>query len=265
MSASVHAIDTKPRTRADWAARITTAYAKTVESIVKTGAELLAAKDALPRGAFQKMVRRDLPFGDRTAQKLMAIARNPALTDEANWPQLPAAWTQLYELSRFEPDVIAQLVAHGDQVGKRLNEMDTAEMLLATDLLRRPQNRQADPAVSEAPTKDDARQDRAPLWIVPDAPSSSAPAETPHHCAERASRPACPPPAAAGQFEPVPDGELAFPAAAQRFSQSLASALPDQPPTGQAASGLEALKQAWGRATATERLEFIGWASKRMR
>ena len=53
MSASVHAIDTKPRTRADWAARITTAYAKTIEAVIKTGTELINAKDALPQSYCQ--------------------------------------------------------------------------------------------------------------------------------------------------------------------------------------------------------------------
>ena len=261
MSASVHAIDTKPRTRADWAARITTAYAKTVESIVKTGAELLNAKDALPHGAFQKMVRRDLPFGDRTAQKLMAIARNPALTDEANWPQLPAAWTQLYELSRFEPDVIAQLVAHGNQAGKRLNEMDTAEMLMATDILRRPRHRPADPADSGPPRKRDPQQRRPPLQIVADAHGATTTAPTP--CAERAPQPAPSSADTCAQFEPVPDGELDFPDAAQRLSQPITSVRPSEPETVTEVSGLDALKEAWDRATAMERLEFMSWAAKR--
>jgi hypothetical protein len=69
------------------------ALTRTIDSIVKKGAELPAAKETLPHDAFKEMVRSDLPFPERTAQELMAIARHPFLADASNWSLLPAALT----------------------------------------------------------------------------------------------------------------------------------------------------------------------------
>lgn len=106
------AIQSDPTCAADWAARIRFAYSNTLGSIIAVGRELTAAKGALPHGAFEKMVRGDLPFSEATARKFMAIAAHEALADEILWPALPAAWTLLYEFAhRLTPAQVRQFIA----------------------------------------------------------------------------------------------------------------------------------------------------------
>jgi len=101
----------KPKTRAQWAARIKTAHKETVGAILKLGGLLLAAKRALARGAFLKMIEDDLPFTASTAQRLMKIADDPRLTDAAHVQLLPAAWGTLYELTKLPDGTFAQAVS----------------------------------------------------------------------------------------------------------------------------------------------------------
>jgi hypothetical protein len=44
-------------------------------AIIETGRLLVQAKDCLEHGQWLEMVRAELPFAERTAQRLMAIAR----------------------------------------------------------------------------------------------------------------------------------------------------------------------------------------------
>lgn len=66
--------DPKPRRRQ-------AATGKTVESIIRTGKLLIEAKAKLKHGDFIAMLRSDLPFRERTAQRLMCIARRPNLAN----------------------------------------------------------------------------------------------------------------------------------------------------------------------------------------
>ena len=68
-------------TRDDFAAAITCRWQETVRGCTDVGGLLLKAKDSLPHGEFVQMVRDQLPFGWRTANMLMAIARHPVLAD----------------------------------------------------------------------------------------------------------------------------------------------------------------------------------------
>jgi Protein of unknown function (DUF3102) len=67
--------------RARWAGQISAAWRSSIEAIFECGRLLIAAKDALDHGEFTKMVEHDLPFGERTAQRLMVIARDTRLTN----------------------------------------------------------------------------------------------------------------------------------------------------------------------------------------
>ena len=60
----------KSKTRAQWAAEIIAAHKQSVESILKIGHTLIAAKKALAHGEFLKMIEHDLPFDASTAQRL---------------------------------------------------------------------------------------------------------------------------------------------------------------------------------------------------
>jgi hypothetical protein len=88
--------------RKEHAVRINEAWQKTVDGIVETGLRIHDARTgqhALPHGTFQEMVRDDLHFTPRTAQRLMAIASNEVLSNTTHVSHLPASWGTLYELS----------------------------------------------------------------------------------------------------------------------------------------------------------------------
>jgi len=74
---------TVAKSRPEWAAEIHADYKKTIEQsiegILKIGRTLIAAKKALPHGAFLEMIDHDLPFDSSTAQRLMKIARDPRI------------------------------------------------------------------------------------------------------------------------------------------------------------------------------------------
>jgi len=89
--------------RAVFVRRIREAWSASVAGVVGVGRVLVEAKENLP-GEFGVMIERDLPFGQRTAQMLMAIGRHAVLSDPNHGSRLPSSWRTLYELSRVEPD-----------------------------------------------------------------------------------------------------------------------------------------------------------------
>jgi hypothetical protein len=85
--------------RAYFAAQITAEWRKSLQAILGGGRKLIVAKDKLDHGEFAKMAEHDLPFGLRTAQRLMAIARDKRLTKATHASLLPSCWTALYALT----------------------------------------------------------------------------------------------------------------------------------------------------------------------
>lgn len=107
-------VDDRFDTRREWAGRIAGALGKSVEGIIEAGALLTEAKADLAHGEFLYMVKADLRLTPRTAQRLMAIAANPVLSNGTKSSYLPTSWTTLYELSRWEPRVLEAAVRkHG--------------------------------------------------------------------------------------------------------------------------------------------------------
>jgi hypothetical protein len=86
-----------------------------VETIIAIGSILIEAKadPKLEHGQFEAMVERDLPFGPRTARMLMAVARDPLLSDRNHGSVLPPSWRTLYELSRLPEPVLEAALADG--------------------------------------------------------------------------------------------------------------------------------------------------------
>ena len=103
-------MSTKAVTRKQWAAKICAIHARTVQGVFQMGRELLAAKKNLPYGTFIAMVESDLPFGKRTAQRLMAIAADRRLAKAAQGSLLPAIWRTLYELHKLPDDALEQAI-----------------------------------------------------------------------------------------------------------------------------------------------------------
>jgi hypothetical protein len=89
----------------DWrgyATKIAAAWRKTTESIIETGRLLNEAKAEVEHGDWLKLVE-VLPFGEDTAQRLMAIARHPVISNTEHVRYFPPSWGTLYELTKV-PD-----------------------------------------------------------------------------------------------------------------------------------------------------------------
>jgi hypothetical protein len=93
--------------------RISQAWRDSVEAIIETGRRVLDAKEKLPHGEFTAVVKNDLPFGPRTAERLMAVADNPVISNATHGSHLPPSWRTLYELTRLPTPVLEAKIADG--------------------------------------------------------------------------------------------------------------------------------------------------------
>jgi N6-adenosine-specific RNA methylase IME4 len=104
-------------TRTEWAARIgcrwQDACAGMLEATFQIGRDLIEAKNELDHGEFIPMIENDLPFGKRSAQMFMAIAKDSKLA-KANFNSLlPPSWQTLYKITRFDDEVFDRLIDDG--------------------------------------------------------------------------------------------------------------------------------------------------------
>lgn len=111
---------TSPNKRADlfnqvdhFIEEITAAWNKQVAAIIEVGKLLIRAKDELEYGQFTEMIGRRLPFGERTAQRLMKIAKHPLLSDPTLMSVLPPSWALLHRLTEFPERELQQILADG--------------------------------------------------------------------------------------------------------------------------------------------------------
>jgi hypothetical protein len=84
-----------------WATKIRAAWQNPLATIFEVGDLLVAAKAELPSGQFEKM-RNELPFGERTEERLMAIARDKRLRQATHGSLLPPSWRTVFELTRAQ-------------------------------------------------------------------------------------------------------------------------------------------------------------------
>jgi|SRR5882672_9111969 len=122
----------------DWAKQINLAWRKTAESIIETGRLLIECKAAMP-GHFMKMVRDQLDFGLDTAERLMSIARHPALADSAVLRTLPRSYVTLAVDALVRPFSSAELYptpsrdnevkALTDQIDRLKSELHMAQSM----------------------------------------------------------------------------------------------------------------------------------------
>ncbi len=104
---SATALTTNARSRNEWAEIIGADWRRSVESILQTGRDLVAAKEGpnkLPHGEFMAMVETDLPFKQDTAEQLMRVARHPVISNSDNSRNLPSKMSVLIELSQLSED-----------------------------------------------------------------------------------------------------------------------------------------------------------------
>src|SRR5262245_19184879 len=67
--------------RQEWTRAICSRWHETVRAFLEVGGMLIDAKTQLAHGEFGEMIERDLPFGSRTAQRLMAVAQHPSISN----------------------------------------------------------------------------------------------------------------------------------------------------------------------------------------
>jgi hypothetical protein len=107
-------------------AKINAAWQKSVESIIETGLLLIEARDALGYGQWGSMFATapltrgagrlstgKVNFSERTAQRLMTIAKHPVLSNPTHVSHLPASWGTLYELTTIPIREMERLIASG--------------------------------------------------------------------------------------------------------------------------------------------------------
>jgi hypothetical protein len=105
--------DGRVMTKETWASKITAAWQKSVAAIFEAGDLLIAAKDELAHGEFERMIMHELPFSPRTAQSLMAIARDERLRKAHHGALLPPSWRTLDELTRVSDEQFSQGLSRG--------------------------------------------------------------------------------------------------------------------------------------------------------
>jgi hypothetical protein len=111
-----------------WSRLICAAWQKSTTAIIETGRLLIQAKDSLEHGQWLEMVRAELPFTGRTAQRLMAIASNPVIANAAHASLLPPSWGTLYELTKL-PSVELEAKLSDGSINPRLERRDVAALL----------------------------------------------------------------------------------------------------------------------------------------
>lgn len=107
MTVSIKNLARERTSPSEWTERIAGAWTKAAAAVLETGKLLNEAKRALPHGEFARMLQSsDLPFSERTAQRLMAIARHPILSNPTHVSLLPPAWSTLSALCQLPGDTL---------------------------------------------------------------------------------------------------------------------------------------------------------------
>jgi N6-adenosine-specific RNA methylase IME4 len=114
-----------------FAADINREWRKSIEGILSAGALLVDAKQLLPHGQFTQMVETKLDFDIDTAQRLMAVSKNPALSNAAHARFLPRSWTTLHELSKAEPEALEQHFSEG-RIHPDMERKEAIQLVKAT-------------------------------------------------------------------------------------------------------------------------------------
>jgi hypothetical protein len=95
------------------ASHVSEAWQNAVESIVETGRRLNEAKERVGHGRWLDTVAL-LPFGERTAQRLMLIGSHPDLSNPTHGSYLPASWRTLDVLAQLPEGEIPRRIEAGE-------------------------------------------------------------------------------------------------------------------------------------------------------
>jgi len=114
------------------ATRICQSWRDSVEAIFETGHRIIEAKQELPHGEFLLTVKEKLPFTERAAQMLMAIASDRRLANTNHGSLLPSSCRTLYELTKLDDDAWAAALDSG-AICLEMQRQDVAEKPLGTE------------------------------------------------------------------------------------------------------------------------------------
>jgi hypothetical protein len=87
-----------------WAERINAAWRKSALAYIETGQMLIECKKTVVHGDWVELLSGKLDFDERTAQRLMKIARDPRLSNPSNLSLLPKHIDPLYRLTKLSDD-----------------------------------------------------------------------------------------------------------------------------------------------------------------
>ena len=126
-----------------YAKKITASWRKGWESVMETGQWLIDAKKEHGHGEFLRLFRghersvsEPVPFKEDNAEKYMAVAAHPVLSNSAHVRNLPPAFSTLYELTKLDDE---QIVA-GIKAGEIHAEMSRADATaLRSDAVQHPE------------------------------------------------------------------------------------------------------------------------------
>ena len=113
----------------DFASVIARRWQDSVLAIIDVGKLLMGAKNELPHGEFESMVESNkVPFGTRTARRLMAIATHSILSNRTHASDLPPSWMTVYELTRA-PDQALTLWLTDGTIHPEMERKDVLSLL----------------------------------------------------------------------------------------------------------------------------------------
>lgn len=96
-----------------WAHRIRPNLDKAAESMIAAGRDLLEAKASVAHGEWLPLLD-ELGLNERAARRLMAIAKNPAISNRTTLSDLPAGGSILAELASVDPVILEEAIESGD-------------------------------------------------------------------------------------------------------------------------------------------------------
>jgi hypothetical protein len=102
--------------RAYFAEKISTAWSRSVQAIIKTGKWLALSKAKLSDDEWGRLVEEDLQFSQRTAQRLIAIAQCFYRVEKfaTHVSRLPQSWGTLYQLTRLPEQLLLTKIENGE-------------------------------------------------------------------------------------------------------------------------------------------------------
>lgn len=113
----------------DYVLKIQLHWQKSLDAIIEVGHTLVEAKTRVEKGTFLRMIEEELPFGDRTAQRLMKIVEDKRIMANATHASyLPNSWMTLYELTKLSDDRFQEGLESG-QINADMSRKQVSELL----------------------------------------------------------------------------------------------------------------------------------------